>query len=126
MAPEVREPELGDDPTRLEISELRAEHRTVIVASGEIDAGTVGTLRDAVEAAVEPGSVDVWFDLSDVESMDPSGVNVLVDARATLRGKHKRFAVICPAGPVSRTLRATAGDAALAIYPDRTAAHAAG
>jgi anti-sigma B factor antagonist len=97
----------------------------VIAATGDIDIATVETLQDAVDRALESGAADVWLDLSHVEFMDSSGLRVLLGTRTALRARHKRFAVVCPEGPVRRVLEIAGLDDRLAVYSDRAAAHAA-
>lgn len=52
--------------------------------AGEIDAATVHLVENALASAVDEVSGRLEIDLSDVEFMDSSGLNVLVVVRNTL------------------------------------------
>jgi anti-anti-sigma factor len=126
MVSETGRKSAGDDLDGLRIAELKVGHRTVIAVSGEIDVATVAELRAVVERVIESAAIEVWLDLGEVAFMDSSGLRLVLDARSALDGMARRFAVICPAGPVRRVLAVSGVESALAIYPDRSAAHAAG
>jgi anti-anti-sigma factor len=112
----------------LEVELIRIGHRMVIAVSGRIDIATADTLRQAIDGALEWGAAEVWIDLSKVEFMDSSGMQVLLAARGELRRRSARLALICPAGPgpVRRVLEIAGVASAFAVYPDRATAHAAG
>ena len=59
------------------------DEATVIHVRGEIDMATAGRLRDAIEPHMGPEQTIV-LDLSEVEFMDSSFLNVLVQARGRL------------------------------------------
>lgn len=59
------------------------DEATVILVRGEIDLATAGRLRDAIEPHMGPKQTIV-LDLSEVEFMDSSSLNVLVQARGRL------------------------------------------
>ncbi len=59
------------------------DEATVIHVRGEIDMGTAERLRDAIEPHMGPEQTIV-LDLSEVEFMDSSSLNVLVQARGRL------------------------------------------
>jgi anti-anti-sigma factor len=81
--------------------------RRVLSVRGEIDIATAGILRSALEEALESGRRDTWVDLSEVTFMDSSGLNALVQADHDFAGHNGRLTVICPTGPVRRTLELT-------------------
>ncbi len=59
------------------------DEATVIHVRGEIDMGTAGRLRDAIEPHMGPEQTIV-LDFSEVEFMDSSCLKVLVQARGRL------------------------------------------
>jgi anti-anti-sigma factor len=59
--------------------------RTVrLELTGEIDAATVHLVEDALSAAFDEGFTQLVVDLSAVDFMDSSGLNVLIVVRNTL------------------------------------------
>ena len=81
--------------------------RCVLDVQGEIDVATAGMLRSALEEALESGRRDIWVDLSEVTFMDSSGLKMLAQADHDVAGHNGRLTVICPTGPVRRTLELT-------------------
>ena len=59
------------------------DEATVIHVRGEIDMATAERLRDAIEPHMGPKQT-IILDFSEVEFMDSSGLNVLVQARGRL------------------------------------------
>jgi anti-anti-sigma factor len=114
---------LNGDRPELSLSLTRVGHRLVVAAAGEIDIASAGELREALAGAVSSGAAEIWLDLSDVEFMDSTGVTAIVDARGNLDGR--RFALICPDGPVRRVIEIAGIDHAIAIHASRAEAHAA-
>ena len=111
------------EPPELRMSHARVGHRLVVAAAGEIDMASAAQLREALAEAAASGCVEIWLDLSDVEFMDSTGIAAIVDARGTLDGR--RFALICPDGPVRRVLEIAGIEHAIAIHATRADAHAA-
>jgi anti-sigma B factor antagonist len=112
----------GGSP-ELTLHESRIGHRVVLAAEGEVDIASAAELRDALAAAAESGAAEVWLDLTDVEFMDSTGITAIVDARRWLEAR--RFAVICPDGPVRRVIEISGVDRAIAIHATRSEAHSA-
>jgi anti-anti-sigma factor len=79
----------------------------VLSVRGEIDMATAGVLQDAIDRARESGRREIWADLTEVTFMDSSGLNALVRADHDCAANHVRLTVICPPGPVHRTLELT-------------------
>jgi anti-sigma B factor antagonist len=112
----------GGSP-ELFVSEARVGHRLVLAAEGEIDLASVPQLRAALAYAAESGCAEVWLDLSEVGFMDSTGITAIVDARSVFDGR--RFALICPDGPVRRVLEIAGIERAIAVHASRADAHAA-
>jgi anti-sigma B factor antagonist len=116
-------PRTESDAPQLTLSQSRIGHRLVLAVEGEVDVASAAELRAALAAAAESGAAEVWLDISGVEFMDSTGITTLVDARGWLL--ERRFAVICPPGPVRRVIEIAGVDRALAIHATRADAHAA-
>lgn len=97
--------------------------RTVLRVSGEIDIGTVGTLRSAVEAALESGAHELWIDLTPTSFMDSTGLHLLIDGNVKTRELNRRMAIICPAGRVRRLFEIAGVAEMLPLYDSGAAAH---
>jgi anti-sigma B factor antagonist len=117
----VEEARVWEDQPDLTLFESRVGHRVVLAAAGEIDIASAPDLRAALAAAVESGAAEVWLDLSDVEFMDSTGITAIIDARTELAGR--RFALICPEGPVRRVLEIAGVERAIAVHQSRADAH---
>jgi anti-anti-sigma factor len=103
----------------LEISSVTVGFRRVLSLEGEVDVATVPALRAALKEARESGERDIWIDLTNVGFLDSSGVSALVEADRAFSREHRRFAVICPPGPVRRVLELTGLDKELALFHTR-------
>lgn len=114
-------PRLWPEPR---VDETAVGHRRIITFVGELDVATTPMLDRALERAA--GMTEIWIDLRRASFMDASGVHWLIRARNALAAAHRRFAVICGAGPVRRVLTLTAADQWLELYDDRAAANRAG
>jgi len=114
---------MNGGPPELTIAEARIGHRLVLAVEGEVDIASAEDLRVALAGAAQSGAVEVWLDLTGVEFMDSTGISVIVDTRSALDSR--RFAVICPDGPVRRVFEIAGIDRAIAIHPTRADAHAA-
>ena len=125
MVSQPRELDVGDGVPSIDVREIRVGHRSVLAVTGELDIATSGTLRAAVDGAVNSGAAEVWVDLTHVQVLDSSGLRVLLGAQERLRERSKSLAVVCPPRPV-RSVFETSGLDQLTIFPDRAAAHAAG
>jgi anti-sigma B factor antagonist len=97
--------------------------RTVLRVSGEVDIGTVGALRSAVEAALESGAHELWIDLTPTCFMDSTGLHLLIDGSVKMRKLSRRMAIVCPAGPVRRLFDVAGVTGILPLYDDLAAAH---
>ena len=95
----------------------------MLAVSGEVDIASAGELRAALADAVESGAAEIWVDLTAVEFMDSTGITAIVDARSQLDGR--RFALICPIGPVRRVIAISGIDRAIPIHASRSDAHSA-
>jgi len=76
---------------------------TIIYVRGEIDIATAGRLRDAIEPHMGP-SQTIVLDLSDVEFMDSSCLQVLIQARTTLTADGGSLILRNPSAAAHRVL----------------------
>lgn len=76
---------------------------TVLVLAGDLDLASAPRLAHAVERLTDvPGPV--VLDLRDVAFVDSSGVSALLDVERLVEAKHRRLALLQPAGAVTRLL----------------------
>lgn len=97
----------------------------IVSVRGEIDVSTAGSLEAAVRTCLA-SSGRVIIDLSGVQFMDSTGLNVLVRAQSS--GNESASGVLRLAGVpdrVSKLLRLTQLDSVFAMFPSVTAAEAA-
>jgi anti-sigma B factor antagonist len=113
----------GPLPT-LGLLESRVGHRLVLAVDGEVDLASAPALRTALLGALESGAAEIWLDLSRVAFMDSIGLTVLVETHEQLG--ERRFALICPDGPVRRLLAVAGMDRVIPVHANRSAAHAEG
>ena len=95
-----------------------------VIVHGEVDISTASQLTEALEAAIRDSLGAFVIDLSDVQFVDSSGVNVLVRARAVLGSQERALAVVCPPGPARRIFEVAGIADLLALFDTREAAAA--
>jgi anti-sigma B factor antagonist len=86
---------------------------------GEVDVSTAPLLQDALDDAVRATTGTLVLDLSGVEFLDSSGINVLLRVRALLGREDRALALVCPAGPPRRVLQLAGIDDLFALYSTR-------
>lgn len=94
------------------------EDPTLIVAHGDIDADTLGTLGNALGAAASSQQT-VIFDAGDVTFADSSLLNLLLRTHQATT-----LLIAAPSLPVRRLLEITGTDQILHLYPTTAAARA--
>lgn len=97
----------------------------IVSVRGEIDVSTAGSLEEAVRNCLA-SSGRVIIDLSGVQFMDSTGLNVLIRAQSSSNDDPSE--VLRLAGVpdrVSKLLRLTQLDSVFAVFPSVTAAEAA-
>jgi anti-anti-sigma factor len=72
----------------------------VLHVTGEVDAGSAGLLSTLVLYAVRRGARNVCLDLTDLQRVDPSGVEALRRCQRAAGFEGGRLAVIRPGDPV--------------------------
>jgi anti-sigma B factor antagonist len=91
-------------------------HRTIVEASGELDAYASPDLRHALHA-VEEDDV-VVCDLRGADFLDSTALGALVGSHRRASASGRRFAVMLPRGTASRIFRLTALDEVFTILDE--------
>jgi anti-sigma B factor antagonist len=84
----------------------RVEGRVVLTVAGELDIGTVGRLRAAVDGAVRPG-IELTLDMSRVTFCDSTGLAALVRIFKRLTADGGRLVLRSPAPRMLNLLTVT-------------------
>jgi anti-sigma B factor antagonist len=105
----------GGDPMVVSIA---SGHELAL--SGRIDVHNAADIRDAIHAALDAGTGDLYLDVSEVDLVDPTGLGVLVGAHRRARQLDRRI-VLTKAGPnFLRILRMTRLHKVLAVETPQT------
>jgi anti-sigma B factor antagonist len=117
-----------DDPRRpsaatvtpFAVSSWRVAPSCILLAcSGELDASTAPTLRDAFGQRTEPR---VIVDLTAIDFMDSTGLSILLNARRRHLRAGRRMVVLCPDGPARRIMRLACLEGTLCVVDSLGAA----
>ncbi len=87
-----------------ELSELTDLRATVLFVHGELDLLTAPRFAARIGQIVQRANGDVIVDLSEVEFIDTTGLQVLLAAQRRLTRRSRRLTVRCKAGPVRRAI----------------------
>jgi anti-anti-sigma factor len=98
----------------LHLHTRRDPARTLIQCAGELDFSVVGELRTAIDAACTPGLELLSLDMRELEFMDSSGLQCLLEAHVWCETHGARFEVM-PSRAVQRLL-----DLAGAVFESAT------
>ena len=120
----LRDPAAMSEPPPVFRVEATSTGAPGVIVHGEVDISTAAELNEALEAAIRDSVGAFVVDLSDVEFVDSSGVNVLVRARAVLGSQDRALAVVCPPGPARRIFEVAGIADLLALFDTREAAAA--
>jgi anti-anti-sigma factor len=89
----------------------------LVALAGRLDVSSVADVRLALHAAVDEGCGDLFLDASAVESIDASGLGVLVGAHRRAGRAGRRLVVAAASAPVLRMLHLTKLDRVLCLVP---------
>jgi len=105
---------------RFSVTRSQRDDRVVtLTPAGEVDLGTAGALRDAIQDTLRmPHPVDVVVDLGRVTFLDCAGIGALVAGRNTAVRQGCGYTVVNPQRHVRRVLELTGVHAALTVHPD--------
>ena len=96
-----------------------------LAVRGEVDMETAPALETALEETIRESAGAIVLDLSGVEFLDSSGLQVLLRARALLGREDRALVLVCPFGPVRRVFELSGVSEMFALYDSRDAALAA-
>lgn len=92
----------------------------VIGAEGEVDLGTVDTLRAIASEVIRARPASLIFDFRKVSYIDSSGLGILVAARKQLRSDPDAVLVVTEQPAVLQSLRITGLDRILRVLREPT------
>ena len=102
---------------QLRVSVSGGDAYTVVVLAGESDVYTYDQLRSALEAEATKGVPLLIVDLSALEFMDSTGVQVLLDIRVMMNDRGGKLALAGPQSTVARVLNLVGADQLIPVYP---------
>ncbi|HZT64736.1 MAG TPA: STAS domain-containing protein [Acidimicrobiales bacterium] len=109
-------------PGSVQLAELRVTSpagapAAVLGVAGEIDAANAGGVRQRISELIEAGVELVIVDLRSLDHLGAAGLGVLAGGASRLRQRGGDLVLVRPErGPISRVLRLTGIDSALAVY----------
>ena len=112
-------------PSAFEIAGYDSGTVPGLTVRGELDMASGPQLEEAVDAAIRESVGAFVIDLSDLEFIDSTGLQVLLRARGLLAREDRALAVVCPHGPVRRVFELSGCSELFALYGSREAAAAA-
>lgn len=96
--------------------------RHVVVAAGDLDAGSAESLAAALDEPIEMGKTHVVLDLSTVRFIDSMAIHVLMGAARELRQRFGRLVLVCPDRHARRLIEITKLDLVAPVFDTREAA----
>jgi anti-sigma B factor antagonist len=108
-------------PFRLVEKDLGDEARLLAVR-GDIDIAIAAEFRESVSTATDGDTRRVVMDLSEVDFMDSSGLQVLLNLRKELTARGGELVLACDRAPVLDLFRLTGLDRVCAVVPSVDAA----
>ena len=106
-----------------QLAAIHIEQRGDIVVAaltGEIDPSNARVLGRELTGAIPNAAMAVVLDLSEVQYLDSSGVQLIFELAERLEGRQQRLAVAVPEGaPARRVLEIVALDETTPIAPTR-------
>jgi anti-anti-sigma factor len=102
---------------QLRVSVSGGDAYTVVALAGESDVYTYDQLRGALEAEATKGVPLLIVDLSALEFMDSTGVQVLLDIRVMMNDRGGKLALAGPQNTVARVLNLVGADQLIPVYP---------
>ena len=96
-----------------------------VAVRGEVDISVAEALEEVLEAAIRESVGAFIVDLSELDFIESTGLQVLLRARGLLGREDRALAVVCPHGPVRRVFELSGLSEMFALYPSREEAAAA-
>ena len=96
-----------------------------IAVRGEVDISVAEALEQVLEAGIRESVGAFIVDLSELDFIESTGLQVLLRARGLLAREDRALAVVCPHGPVRRVFELSGLSELFALYTSREEAVAA-
>jgi anti-sigma B factor antagonist len=112
-------------PRAFEVDDAGLGDAPGVAVHGEVDIDAALSLEASLEAAIRESVGAFIIDLSDLDFIDSSGLQVLLRARGLLGREDRQLAVVCPFGPVRRVFELSGSSELFALYRSREEAVAA-
>ena len=103
--------------TTLSITPVVSDDEAWLLVAGAIDLVTAAQLSDALRVAERDRPAVVGLELSSLDFIDSSGLNLLAAANRRARLAGRRFVVSKPSHPVRRVLSITGLDRQIELLP---------
>jgi anti-sigma B factor antagonist len=110
---------------RFEVGDAVLRDAPGVAVRGEVDMSVAEALEEALEAAIRESVGAFIVDLSGLDFIESTGLQVLLRARGLLGREDRALAVVCPHGPVRRVFELSGLSDLFALYPSREEAAAA-
>ena len=110
---------MSAQPPVFEVHRAAVSGASGVIVRGELDIITAKQQTEALEAASRESAGAFVDDLSDVDFLDSSGVNVLVRTRAVLGREERDLVVVCPPGAARRIFEVAGIADLLALFDSR-------
>jgi anti-anti-sigma factor len=111
--------------TPLVVERSRNDGYELLSVGGELDIATAPRMIAALNEALSDMDSPLIVDLSDVVFMDSTGLALLMNARRRVMRRGQGFAIICPAGPISRVFEIADMVESLGVCRDEESARVA-
>jgi anti-sigma B factor antagonist len=116
---------VDDLPSAFEIVDYDYGDAPGVTVRGELDIAAVARLELALDAAIRESAGALVLDMCDLESLDSSGLRVVLRARASLARNERHLAIVCPPGPVRRLIEVAGVADLFFLYDSRAEVNAA-
>lgn len=110
---------------RFEVDDAGLRDAPGVAVHGEVDISVAEALEEALDAAIRESAGAFIVDLSDLDFIESTGLQVLLRARGLLGREDRELAVVCPHGPVRRVFELAGMSELFALYGSREEAAAA-
>ena len=88
----------------LQITEKITDGVCIITLSGDIDAHTSPSFKEAIDKNIASGNIRIVFDFSALNYISSAGIGVLNAALHTVKGKGGKMSIACASKTVYDTL----------------------
>jgi anti-sigma B factor antagonist len=109
---------------QLRVSVTGGDSYTVVALAGESDVYTYDQLRNVLESEASRGVALLVVDLSGLEFMDSTGVQILLDIRVMMNDRGGKLVLAAPQTTVARVLNLVGADQLTPVYETVEAAAA--